>query len=387
MNAHNPIDQHSKDSGLLSASFNQDQTCFAVSCETGFRVYNTDPMELRVRRSFNTVEDTKLTGIGLVKMLHRTNYLALVGGGKNPKFPINKVIIWDDLKKKPSLSIEFMSPVLNVLVSRIRIVVILQNKVLVHGFNSPPKLLSSFETVDNTNGTADLSSGATSGISLSSVGRSLQILAFPGRALGQIQLVDVSPEGQERNLVSIIKAHKGRIRSLAINASGTLVASASQTGTIIRVHSTANCALLYEFRRGLDKAVITSMKFSPNGSKLAVLSDKNSLHVFDIHNAESNREHFLKKVPLLKPNYFNSTWSFVSTHIDENRVLDKLENVDSRLNDEGVVGWAEEDSIVVVWKKRAKWEKYVIVEGEIMDGKKKWKLIREGWRSLIDVDD
>ncbi|KAL8876630.1 MAG: hypothetical protein Q9192_008830, partial [Flavoplaca navasiana] len=67
----------------LNVGFNQDSSCFAVGLDTGFCVFNSDPCELKVSRDFNA-------GIGATEMLGKANYIALVGGGKNPKFPINK---------------------------------------------------------------------------------------------------------------------------------------------------------------------------------------------------------------------------------------------------------------------------------------------------------
>lgn len=42
-------------------------------------------------------------------MVDKTNIFALVGGGESPKWPPNKLIIWDDLKRKIIGEISFAS--------------------------------------------------------------------------------------------------------------------------------------------------------------------------------------------------------------------------------------------------------------------------------------
>ncbi|KAL8632565.1 hypothetical protein Q9189_001717 [Teloschistes chrysophthalmus] len=240
MNTRHAIDE-STGPISLAVSFNQDSSCFAVGLDTGFCVFNSDPCELKVSREFNA-------GIGAAEMLGRANYVALVGGGRNPKFPTNKVgkppaithktqhpdpthetltrsnqkkvIIWDDAKQLAVVTLEFQSQVLRALLSRSQILVAVLNSISLYAFSSPPQKISSYETADNPLGLCCLGS---------------KIVAFPGRTPGQVQIVEIGTGN-----VSIIPAHGTPLRAMCLSPNGEILATASETGTLVRIFSTSN---------------------------------------------------------------------------------------------------------------------------------------------------
>lgn len=89
-----------------------------MGSDNGFRIFNCDPLKLKERHIFAE------GGLGHVEMLFRCNYLAFVGGGVRPLYPTNKVVVWDDLRKGPIISIDFNAPVLGVRLRRDRIIII-----------------------------------------------------------------------------------------------------------------------------------------------------------------------------------------------------------------------------------------------------------------------
>ncbi|KAJ1675002.1 Phosphatidylinositol 3,5-bisphosphate-binding protein [Spiromyces aspiralis] len=163
---------------LLFVDFNQDYGCFAVGTESGFRIYNSDPFkEKKVRE----VESNSVSGgIGIVSMLYRTNYLALVGGGRNPQFPPNRVMLWNDAAGQVMAELEFLSTVQRVLMKRHHIVVLLRNKCVICSMEARPRKLHAFDTYDNDRG-----AGAVN------CDEDTNILVFPGRQKGHIQIVDL----------------------------------------------------------------------------------------------------------------------------------------------------------------------------------------------------
>jgi WD repeat-containing protein 45 len=383
-----PIIDESSGPISLSASFNNDASCFAVGLDSGFCVFNSDPCEIKVSRSF-------YAGIGCAEMLGRYNYLALVGGGKDPKWPQTKVIIWDDAKQKAVITLELKTAVLKVRLTKSRIMVALQNSIHLYKFSSPPEKSSVFETADNPLGLCCLGS---------------RVVAFPGRSPGKVQLVEL-----DSGNVSIIPAHTSALRAMDLSRDGKYLATASETGTLIRVFSTANCTKFAELRRGVDPAFVFSIAISPNSSMLAVTSDKSTLHIFDLPTqpdahkdmirrrsqspsvanddevSTNQKWGFLSKIPLL-PRVFSDTYSFASAHFEmgeENtessslKYLPALGSLPVRPQ-KGILGWLDDATLLCVGTGRdGRWEKFRVGERPGIADERTRAVWRDGWKRYL----
>jgi autophagy-related protein 18 len=82
--------------------------------------------------------------------------------------------------------------------------------------------------------------------------------------------------------VNVIEAHKSPLSVLSLNSNGTLLATASDKGTIIRIFSIPNGTKLYQFRRGTYPSRVFSINFNLASSLLCVSSATETIHIFKL---------------------------------------------------------------------------------------------------------
>jgi WD40 repeat protein len=286
------------DEQCLFSTFNQDGSCFVVGTKKGFRIYNTYPFRCLIKREIDG-------GISIIEILNRTNIIALVGTGHNPKFSQNKVLLWDDNQSKVICELILRFYIKNIKLKSTKIFIVGETEIIVSTLGSYEKI-DSINTCQNKNGIF--------GISLDP---KITIIAYPTVDVGNIIIKNYDEKKGDNYKINEINTHQSEIVALAMNYDGSLVASSSERGTIIKIFRTKDGALIQELRRGTEAAEIYSLAFDLKSQYIACSSNKGTIHIFNVKK-EGNQDVKNKKSFFgtllsflgIKNEYLNSEWSF-----------------------------------------------------------------------------
>ena len=263
---------------LLSVNFNQDHSCVAVGTRDGYSITNCEP--------FGRVYTNHSGPTSLVEMLFCTSLVALVAtSDSDPKSNASPRRLQIVNTKRQSVICELLFPtaILGVKLNRRRLVVVLEHEIYIYDISNM-KLLHTIETSPNPMAICALSPSSDN-----------CFLAYPspvpsptspfaaGSTSGSAQAGDVLIfDLLSLSVTNVIQAHKTPISALALNSTGTLLATASDKGTVIRVFSVPAAQKVHQFRRGSYAAKIYSLNFNSVSTLLAVSSDTETVHIFKL---------------------------------------------------------------------------------------------------------
>ena len=115
------------------------------------------------------------------------------------------------------------------------------------------------------------------------------LLAFPAIQPGHVQVIDISSSTSESAVSMIIAAHKHEVANIQFNLAGTMLATASSAGTIVRVFDLRDASqagvsrLVGQYRRSeFASATLLAIAFDALNTRLAFASSTGTLHVFEL---------------------------------------------------------------------------------------------------------
>ena len=259
--------------GVLSASFNQDFSCVAVATCRGFKIYSFD--------AGAWVYEDAVGAVRIVEMLHTSSLLAVVGAGDAPDLS-PRVKVLNTSTRACIADLAFTSTVLAVRLNRACLVVVEERRAVVHDL-STLAVQRVIDTPPNPRGVVALASDPDA-----------SALAVPSAAdSGVVHVHDCV----NHHVACEVRAHDSPIAALALTPNGRMLATASEKGTVVRVHVLPAARLCYTFRRGAVPANVRTLAFGPPAAAamgfaylLLASTDKGTAHVFRVEGEPQPRD-------------------------------------------------------------------------------------------------
>ncbi|KAL3331721.1 hypothetical protein AABB24_032369 [Solanum stoloniferum] len=310
---------------ILCASFNQDNSCFAIGTREGFKIFDCNTGRLLYERAAGAFI--------IVEMLFSSSLLAIVGAGEQPSLSPRRLCLFNTVTGVALEELNFLTSILAVRMNKKRLIVILQEKTFVYDINSL-NILDTIDTVPNPKGLCAFSPSLDG-----------SFLALPAsKTKGSLLVYNVS----NLRLHCEIDAHRSPLAVLSLSSGGTHIATASEQGTMIRVHLVSDATKSYSFRRGSYSSNIFSLSFAPAAELPDILlatSSSGSVHVFSLGSPQNQRSSGLLgsiKVPhtindALDPAQHSILHRAVPAGVRSNTSIRKIDKFDETTTPEHVV--------------------------------------------------
>ena len=313
-----------EDDKMIDVSFNQDNSCFSIGTENGFKIYQTYPFKGPYERKMNG-------GISKVQMLYKSNFLALLGGGKLPKYNNNKVIIWDDYENRSISELKFITPVINIKLKKDYLFIICRKRIYVFNFNTYD-IIEIIDTGDNPKGLIAINNEPN-----------FTIMAYP--AIKDLNKVSIKNFKSKKNITFI--AQDDNISFMTINNEGTIIATANEKGNFVKIHSCIDGTFINAFKRGRDKVDYIYICFDKETKFMAVSSNKGTIHIFSLKSTIQKLKK-LEEMKNQKENKENKENEKKKMEINEKESEDKIET----LKEEEEENEEDDDNLFLKEKKK-----------------------------------
>ncbi len=183
----------------------------------------------------------------------------------------------------------FPNAVLSVRLNRKRLVIVLEDQIYLYDIQTM-KLLYTIETSPNPAAICALSPSQDNCYLAYPLPQKATTSAFAPPSHAPPNSTHIPPttgevlifDAVKLEAVNVVEAHKSPLSCVAFNNEGTLLATASDKGTIIRVFSVPDANKLYQFRRGSMPSRIFSMAFNITSTLLCVSSASETVHIFKL---------------------------------------------------------------------------------------------------------
>lgn len=293
-------------------TFNQDATCVAVGLNSGYKIFNCIPS---FRKCY---QFKKNESIGLIEMLYCTSLIAVVGLGNEISSSPRKLKIINTKRQSTICDLIFPSTILQVKLTKSKMIVLLEDQIYIYDITTM-NLLHTIETSPNTNGLCAISNtecnlqhnsylaypsppktithdsllvnGINTNGGSNSVQNNIQSVSNSPNRVGDVIIFNLD----SLQPLSVIEAHKSSLAAITLSNDGTLLATASDKGTIVRVFSVESGVKLYQFRRGTYPTKIYSLNFSFDNKYVVATSSSETVHIFRLGEDESLENKHRKK--------------------------------------------------------------------------------------------